>query len=86
MPNTPQGHDELVRMTEAMKHLSEDLADFKADLKELDKKYASKWVETVMVSLIGLILMSVFGALIGLIISKPNTAIMMDYHISRLVK
>lgn len=60
---------EYIKQTLDKVVLSLDVADEKAD-----QKYASKWVERAMAAVISLVLTSVVGALIALVVSKPNTA------------
>ena len=58
-------------------------------IKELDSKYASKWVESVMVGMIGIALTAVVGALVGLVVIKPNLSMVvkkMEYSISLIQK
>ena len=38
----------------------------------LDKKYASKWVQTAVAAVIGMIVMAVIGALVALVVIKPT--------------
>ena len=57
--------------------LSLEVADEKAS-----KKYAGKWVEQAMVAIISLVLTSVGGALVALVIDKPNVAKKIEYTTS----
>lgn len=70
--------------------LSLEVADEKAD-----KKYAGKWVERAMVAIISLVLTSVVGALVALVINKPNVALALnkssvakrlEYPVSLIIK
>ena len=57
--------------------LSLEVADEKAS-----KKYAGKWVEQAMVGIISLVLTSVAGALVALVINKPDVAKKIEYTTS----
>lgn len=63
--------DEITRMRE---DLTVDINKLNSSVKslsnDLDTKYSAKWVEKVMSTLIGIILVAVVGALISLVIIR----------------
>lgn len=69
---------ELALMKQDIEYIKKTLDRVVLSLEVVDEKasqkYASKWVEKAMIAFISLVLTSVCGALIALVISKPNTA------------
>lgn len=45
----------------------------------LNKKFAHKWVQTIMTGIVSAILVAVIGAIMGLILIRPAMAMMIIY-------
>lgn len=80
---------ELALMKQDIEYIKKTLDRVVLSLEVVDEKasqkYAGKWVERAMVAIISLVLTSVGGALIALVVSKPNTAKTIETAISLII-
>lgn len=53
--------------------IAEDVKEIKASLAGLDNKYASKWVQTAVSFVVGLLVAGVITGLLAFVINKPVT-------------